>query len=64
MKTPEEREAIIKAMLESRVEKNVLLTEIRFILEDYFTGKFEQADNKININLYNGQKFELLLNEI
>ena len=42
MKTLEEREAIIKAMLESRVEKNVLLTEIRFILEDYFTGNLSK----------------------
>ena len=63
-KTPERREAIIKAIMEGKVEKEVLLTEIRIALEDYFMGKFEEAENKIILKLFNGQKFEIVLNEV
>ena len=63
-KTPEERQAIIKAMMEGKVEKSDLLTEIYAAVRDFIMGKHEQVGNKIIIKLYNGQKFNLTLHEI
>ncbi|MDE7168027.1 MAG: hypothetical protein K2O28_04180 [Clostridia bacterium] len=63
-KTPEEREEIIKAIMEGKVKKDEFLADIFIALKDCIVGKHEQVGNKIIIKLYNGQKFELVLNEV
>ena len=63
-KTPEEKEAIIRAALGGKMDLGIMIATIFVAVEECFMAKFEQVDNKIVIKFYNGQKFELVLNEV
>ena len=49
---------------EERVSAESLLQEIEPLIREYFIGEVILENNEIKINLLNGQKFKMTLNEI
>lgn len=46
-----------------RTDEKMLAEEIRFALSDYFYGEMEGKEKAVLINLENGQKFRLTIEE-
>lgn len=60
-----EKSAALKAALEEKpFLASDLIEELAPLLSDYFEGNFEQANDKIIMSFYNGQKFELTISEV
>lgn len=52
------------AACEGRVEPTQLLCEIEPLIEDYFIGNFEIVGQTMRIDLLNGQRFVLKIEEV
>ena len=62
--TKEEVETYLRAMMEKNIDANDLLGEILPLLEEYFIADFELSNDSIILNMMNGQKFKMTVEEI